>query len=708
MNVIIRGVILCGIYCETVYGAPIQNIIDTNRASQSIVVTASRLPREVQSEPRSTYRIDAAEKVNQKAVRTTPDMLAGLPSVQVQRTSQGQSSPFLRGFTGFRTLCLIDGIRLNNSVFRDGPNQYWGTVDPFSIDRYEVVMGPSSVLYGSDAIGGTMIAYPQSAPVDSTTNVWQRRLFYRGATAERSNIGRAQAAGPLGPQATFTGGITAKEFGDLRGGKAVGEQEHTGYDEQDYDARVDYDLTPDSRLTFGHQTVNQNDAWRTHKTIYGTEWEGLSRGDDQVHSFDQHRDLTYLKQRIEHLNGPIDAMEWSLSRQAQTEDLWRVKKDHSSEKQGFDVTTWGSTLQLESKEGINEWVYGAEYYRDSVDSYARKYRADGKLSKSEIQGPVADDATYESAGIYLEDTLHLFDGRLDAVPGVRYTHAKADASRVKDPVTGDPFSIHDSWDALCGSLRLLAPLTDNRQHVLFTGASQGFRAPNLSDLTRFDTARSNEIETPVSDLDPERFVSYEFGLKSRFARLTSQATYYYTVIEGMIVRSPTGRKIDGLSEVTKKNAGDGYIHGVELSESLALTDEWSTWITASWMEGYMDTYPNSTTEQERNTISRLMPPSAEAGVRWQVNGGKYWTEISGKAADKADRLSAEDKRDTQRIPPGGTPGYAVCNLRAGSRITRSLDMTVALENIFDQDYRIHGSGINEPGRNLVLTAAFRF
>jgi hemoglobin/transferrin/lactoferrin receptor protein len=251
-------------------------------------------------------------------------------------------------------------------------------------------------------------------------------------------------------------------------------------------------------------------------------------------------------------------------------------------------------------------------------------------------------------------------------------------------------------------------LTDNRQHVLFTGASQGFRAPNLSDLTRFDTARSNEIETPVSDLDPERFVSYEFGLKSRFARLTSQATYYYTVIEGMIVRSPTGRKIDGLSEVTKKNAGDGYIHGVELSESLALTDEWSTWITASWMEGYMDTYPNSTTEQERNTISRLMPPSAEAGVRWQVNGGKYWTEISGKAADKADRLSAEDERDTQRIPPGGTPGYAVCNLRAGSRLTRSLDLTVALENIFDQDYRIHGSGINEPGRNLVLTAAFRF
>ncbi len=707
MNVVIRSIVLCGICGGTLHAALVQLPADTNRASQSIVVTASRLPRDVQSEPRATYRIGAAERIEHKAARTTPDMLAGLPSVQIQRTSQGQSSPFLRGFTGFRTLCLIDGIRLNNSVFRDGPNQYWGTVDPFSIDRYDVVMGPSSVLYGSDAVGGAMIAVPPSAPV-GTTNGWERRLLYRGATAERSTIGRAEASGPLGSQAAFTGGLTAKEFGDLRGGREVGKQSHTGYDEQDYDARVDYNLTPDSRLTFGHQTVNQNDAWRTHKTIYGIDWENLAQGDDRVHSYDQHRDLTYLKQRTEHLDGPVDAVEWSLSRQVQTEDLWRVKKDRSSEKQGFDVTTWGTTLQLESKDDLNEWVYGAEYYHDAVDSYARKYKASGKLSKSEIQGPVADNATYESAGLFVEDTLHILNGHLDVVPGLRYTTSRVDARRIKDPLSGDPVSLRDNWDAVVGSFRLLAPLTDDRRHVLFTGVTQGFRAPNLSDLTRFDTARSTEIETPVADLDPERFVSYEFGIKSRFARLTSQATYYYTTLDNLIVRTPTGRTIDGLSEVTKKNAGEGYIQGVELAESLALTPEWSTWITASWMEGYVDGYPKSTTEKKQDTISRLMPPSAEAGLRWQGLTAKYWAEVSGKAAEKADRLSADDKRDTQRIPPGGTPGYAVCNLRTGSRVTRNLDLTVALENVLDQDYRIHGSGINEPGRNLVLTAAYWF
>ena len=77
-------------------------------------------------------------------------------------------------------------------------------------------------------------------------------------------------------------------------------------------------------------------------------------------------------------------------------------------------------------------------------------------------------------------------------------------------------------------------------------------------------------------------------------------------------------------------------------------------------------------------------------------------------AEKADRLSADDERDTQRIPPGGTPGYAVLTLRGGTTVLEGLDLTLALENVADEDYRIHGSGVNEPGRNLVLQAEWTF
>jgi hemoglobin/transferrin/lactoferrin receptor protein len=686
----------------------VTNTVKVDSAVPEIVVTALRSEKDINSVPYTTYRISAEETQIQESKRTTPDVLSGKPSVMVQKTSYGQGSPFLRGFTGFRTLFLVDGIRLNNSVFREGPNQYWNTVDSLSVSDYELVMGPSSVLYGSDAVGGTVNAMPLKTPDYKGSPVWEPRLYYRGSTAERSNIGRVELGGRVNGNIGFIGGFNYKDFGDLRGGKDVGVQEHTGYSETDFDARLDYYIDKDSLFTIAHQTVDQDDAWRTHKTIYGIDWEGLTKGDDKVHSFDQNRDLTYIKYRGNNLNGFVNSIEATLSRQFQGENQYRVKKDSAGERQGFDVETWGSTLQLESDTVAGQWVYGFEYYHDFVDSYNRTYKTDGSLNKTAIQGPVADDASYDSLGIYLQDTIRLLDGKLDITPGIRYTFCTADANKVKDPVTGRQMSVNGDWDAVVGSLRVLHPLTENRNHVLFAGISQGFRAPNLSDLTRLDIARSGEMETPVSNLEPERYLAYEAGIKSRFDKLTTALTYYYTAIDSMVVRAPTGLFIDGNAEVTKKNSGDGYIHGVELSGNYDVTRTLSTRLTACWMDGKVDTYPTSSAEKDKDHISRLMPPSTEIGIRWQTENSKYWVEAICDLAAKADKLSVEDERDIQRIPPNGTPGYAVYTARAGSKITDNLALTVAVENILDEDYRIHGSGVNEPGRNFVLTANYLF
>jgi hemoglobin/transferrin/lactoferrin receptor protein len=680
----------------------------TSTSTNEIVVTASRIARDIQSEPATVTRVEAGQKTFQQGARSMPDLLQGIPSTMAQKTSYGQSSPFLRGFTGFRTLSLIDGIRLNNAVFRDGPNQYWGTVDPLSLHAGELVMGPASVLYGSDAIGGSFNVMPIEPPAWTGSPVWEKQLLYRGASADGSTVGRAQVGGRLSDKLGFVGGVSVKDFGDLRGGHKVGLQKHTGYDEQDYDARLEYTPDEDTLLTLAHQTVNQDDAWRTHKTIYGIDWEGLSVGDELAHLFDQHRDLTYLKFQRDNLSGPVDQIKWTVSRQAQDEDRFRTKADSSRDIQGFDDTTWGSSLQLTSESPVGQWVYGVDYYRDFVDSYTRKYKADGSFDKADIQGPVADDATYETVGFYAADTLRLFDGGLDVIPGVRYTASRADADKVKDPVTGKAIRVNGDWDDVVGSLRLLKPLTADRQQVLFAGISQGFRAPNLSDLTRLDTARSNEIETPVSDLDPENYVAYEIGFKSRFERLVSRASYYYTTIDNMIVRAPTGRTIDGYAEVTKKNSGDGHIQGVELTETFDAGHGWTVWLSASWMEGKVDAYPNSDTVRERDYVSRLMPPVAETGARWQRADKKYWFEVVEAMAARADKLSADDERDTQRIPPGGTPGYAVTHVRTGTTVSKNLNVSLAVENVFDEDYRIHGSGVNEPGRNVIAQVACTF
>jgi hemoglobin/transferrin/lactoferrin receptor protein len=673
-----------------------------------IVVTASRTTRDIQSEPSAVYRLSGSDGAMREGNRTLPEMLDGLPSVMVQKTSYGQGSPYLRGVTGFRTLCMVDGVRLNNSVFRDGPNQYWNTIDPLSIGDYEVVMGPGSTLYGSDAVGGVVNALSMEPPDWTGSPDWERRLYYRGSTAERSSIGRVQVGGRVSEQLGFVGGYSLKSFGDLRGGRDVGVQEHTGYDESDFDAKLKCYLDADTALTLAHQSVRQDDAWRTHRTIYGIEWEGLSHGSDKVHSFDQSRDLTYLRLEADKLDGFADALQATVSRHAQGEDMLRVNSDDTQDRQGFDVTTWGGTLQLDSLTAWGQWNYGLDYYHDVVDSYARKYTSSGALSSTAIQGPVADDATYDSLGLYVQDTLSYFGGGLDVIPGLRYTFSEADANRVRNPTTGSAMSLNEDWQSAVGSLRLLVPLTEDRRHVLYGGVSQGERAPNLSDLTRFDTARSTEIETAAPDLDPERFTTYEIGIKSRTERLVSILSCYYTTIDGMIVRTPTGATVNGYREVTKKNAGDGFIQGVELSEMYRFSRTWSAWVNGSWMDGRVDAYPTSAAEQERDYTSRLMPPTAELGLRWQTSDTRYWCELVGNFAAKASRLSAEDERDTQRIPPGGTPGYDVYHARAGTKICRYLDVALAVENLLDADYRIHGSGVNEAGRNVILTANCTF
>ena len=224
-----------------------------------VTVTALRTETAVAETPVATHVVDR-ETLQAAAPRTTPDALKGLPSVMVQKTGYGQGSPFLRGFTGFRTLMMVDGIRLNNSTFREGPNQYWNTVDPWSVDRYEVVMGPASVLSGSDAVGGAVNALTLAPPEWTGAAAYERTLSYRGATADSSHQVRAGIRGRATERLGFAGGVTWKDFGDVRGGDEVERQRHTGYEELDFDVRADYDLNDRNTLTLAHQQVAQDDA----------------------------------------------------------------------------------------------------------------------------------------------------------------------------------------------------------------------------------------------------------------------------------------------------------------------------------------------------------------------------------------------------------------------------------------------------------------
>lgn len=242
---------------------------------EEVVVTATRSEERVLNLPYTAERIPGAALRREQMAASLPEALTETPGIVVQQTAHGQGSPFLRGFTGFRTVALVDGIRLNNSTFRDGPNQYWSTIDALAVDRLEVVKGPGSVMYGSDAVGGTVNALMRAPRYGFDQNIrWSGATYYRFGSAERAHLGRGEFGAAEREQWGFTLGFSTKTFGDVQGGEDVGRQAHTGYDQWDTDAKMEYFLSPSTKLTVAYQRTEQDDVERTHRTIYGLTWEG--------------------------------------------------------------------------------------------------------------------------------------------------------------------------------------------------------------------------------------------------------------------------------------------------------------------------------------------------------------------------------------------------------------------------------------------------
>ena len=332
-----------------------------------------------------------------------------------------------------------------------------------------------------------------------------------------------------GQRFSFLAGGNAKHFGDLESGPEVGRQPKTGYDEVDGDVKLEFFLNPDSRLVFVHQQVAQNNAWRTHKTIFSVPWRGTSVGDEKQRTLDQRRHLTYLQYHQENLNSVFERLKLSLSYQLQDEERFRIRSNDRQDLQGFHVGTIGMFARIESPTRVGNWAYGIEYYGDSVRSFRRDFNEDGSLRKVRIQGPIADEATYDTFGAYAEDQIAASE-QIDVILGARYSYASAEAGRVQDPISGTPISLADSWNNVTASARALVHIDQRDRFNLFGGVSQGFRAPNLSDLTRFDISRSSEIETPVLSVDPESFIAYEVGLKAAYPDWVAQVAYFYTDI----------------------------------------------------------------------------------------------------------------------------------------------------------------------------------
>lgn len=637
--------------------------------------------------------------------RTFPETLEELPGVHIQKTGPGQGSPVIRGLTGFRTLMLIDGIRLNNSTFRDGPNQYWSTVDPFLADHIDIIRGPSSVLYGSDAMGGTAYLHTISPDVDAAGVNVRGRSITRYASAEHSLTQRGEVSGNADGFGWLIGG-TYRDMGEVDGGSHYGRMENSDYNEYGADAKFVLKTGEHGRVILAGQHFRQNEASRWHRTVDSRSWHGTLPGTDLEDDFDQERNLYYLQYQWDSQGGIIDKLRSGVSFQRQGEDEDRVLGTGVRQYSAFVVETYGAFLQAGKSTPLGYFTAGVEYYYDNVNSSRHDTSAAGVVTSYD-RGPIADEADYGTLGIYLQDEIHL--GRLDITPGVRFTRATVDAKEI-DPFPGlgaDVPGLHDSYQAVTGSLRLLYHVTD--EWNVIAGWGQGFRAPGLDDTTSARFVQSGQQEIPATDLDPEYSHTFDLGVRTRYSWVEFSAFGFYTILRDFIQRYEVGdQNGDGISDFGKDNFSDGWIYGYEVAGRVKVHD--NVWLFADWgyAKGESDQI-RANGELTEQPLPKMNASTLHVGLRYEHKASRVWIEGLYTAVARQSHLALSEGADGQRIPQKhGTPGYTVYTIRGGVQVCDNLGLTLTVENLSNKDYRVHGSGQNEPGTNAILGMDVKF
>jgi hemoglobin/transferrin/lactoferrin receptor protein len=600
--------------------------------------------------------------------------------VMMQRTAAGQASPYIRGLTGQHVLILMDGIRLNNSITRSGPNQYFNTIDPGMVDHIEVLRGSGSTLWGGDAIGGVINVVSRGA--DTQYGKYQGNYgapefhqYYN--TSDSSPYTRMNVEGWAGNTGYFGGG-SYMDVHDLDTGFDFGRQPGTSYDQYAGDVKFNYLLDKDQMLTFALQHFEQDAVPRSDRFPgYPGDLNNSNNNAGALFFDPQQRDLGYLRYQA------LDVCEWSDaititgSYHRQRESLTRgIPLNRFQE---TDVETLGfSALSAKDLDSFGKLTSGFDWYHDDVDS-----------PFAGAPGPVIpDDAFYERFGVFTNWEVPI-TYRLSAMAGVRYELVDL-AGTPRVPVIGPPpgtalIHISPHFEDVVGHVGLVYEL-DTRMHLVGT-ISEGFRAPNLDDLMANNpNVQQQGSSLPSLTLQPEHTVTYEVGLKTNSDRARGQIFYFWSDLNDYIV--PITTTVPNQFAAANQ---DSYMHGVELDGEYLLEHGWSIY------GNYWYTYGKNLVTG--NPLSRVPPQQGILGLRWRETRLRGYFQVYTWLVDKQDRLDPVRDLSDERIPPGGTDAFATLNMRIGRSFGELYQhqVSLSLENITDTDYLVHGSGVYGTG-----------
>lgn len=711
--------------------------LDANtQGLDEIVISASKFEQHKKDIPQKIASLNT-QSIQFANPQTSADLLEATGQVYIQKSQLGGGSPMIRGFSTNRLLITVDGVRMNNAIFRGGNLQNVISIDPFSIQNTEVILGSGSVIYGSDAIGGVMsfnTLKPQLSYKDSL--LFKSNTILRYSTASNEKTGHLDFNLGYKKWAILTN-ISYNTFGDLTMGKngpneylrtefalptANGDviiqnnnplvQKFSGYNQINFMQKFRYEPYKNLSLDLGLYYSETSNVPRYDRLI---RYRGNTLRSAEWNYGPQKWFMANIQVTKRSSNSNLyDKIKTTLAYQNFQES--RIDRDFQSDfrnvrEEAVDAYSFNSDFEktLSKKTGF---FYGLEYVFNNVASKGQQENiSNNTLAPTVSRYPNASN--WQSVAAY---TSIKYKPNLKFVfqSGLRMNYVVSKANFTENNLFLNlPFnSAKNKSSALTGTSGVRWSPNQITQWKL--NLSSAFRAPNIDDIGKVFDSEPGAVVVPNESLKPEYAYGCELGLKLNFDDiLILDMSSYYTYLDNALVRrdftlnGETEIVYDGeLSNIQAiQNASKAWIYGFELglkwniSKQLHVTSQYSI-IEGTEVEGSIEVPIRHVAPYFGNTHLVWTHKNLKIDTFFNYNNELSFNQLAPTEIEKS-YLYALDSNGNPF-----SPAWYTFNLRTQYKISNATSLTASLENITNQRYRTYSSGITAAGRNFILSLKY--
>lgn len=700
-----------------------------------VVVSANKWSQLSSDVPLKVAQI-SPEDIALQNPQTAADLLGTSGEVFIQKSQQGGGSPMIRGFATNRLLYTVDGIRMNTAIFRGGNIQNVISLDPFAMENVEVLFGPNSTTYGSDAIGGVMSFQTLSPQLSADEKPYIKgKALMRYSSANNENTGHFDINVGWKKWAILTS-VSANKFDHLRQGSNGPDDYVKPYyinmiDSTDVVLQQDDPLL---QIPSGYQQMNlmqkvrfsPNEHWDMEYAFHYSETSSYGR-------YDRHNRMKNGKPRygqwdygpqkwmmnqfsVSHLKktAVYDQMSIRLAQQSFEESrISRDLNDLTREIRIEQVEACSANIDFSKALGNkNNIFYGAEYVLNDVNSTGIKEHI---FTMNTTPGaPRYPESDWQTIGIYVNDE-HKVTEDFTLQGGVRYTHYLMDASF---DTTFYPFpftSANIDNGALTGGLGAVYEL--NEKTVFRMNVSTAFRSPNVDDVGKVFDSEPGSVVVPNPGLQAEYAYNGDIGVTKIFGDVVKfDLTGYYTILENAMVRRDF--TLNGMDSINY----DGQLSQVQALQNAASATVYGvqTGLEINFTHGFLLSTRFNYQHGEEETNDGTVSPSRHAAPWFGVTRFSYKhkslrielnAQYQGEREHDELSIGERSKEEIYALDANGNtyaPAWYTLNLKMNYRFTDALSVSGGVENITDQRYRPYSSGLSGAGRNFILAITAHF